>query len=866
MHPDVRFLEQIAPSLAPLFGWKATRIALLCRKGIPTPPGFVISHRVAKAVFRNALHPSEQPEVLVRGPRSMLSPERLESIALKVRRADLPHELVCAVRGACAAIPRGRAFGWAVRASPIEANARERLFSGMYRTLVDVQEEEALFDAIREVWASTFSSMLLLSFRALLNRGRFPKIGVAVLVQPMVRAEAFGVVFTANPLTWNGDEVMINALRKPSLEGETWNGYRINKDNHLGATSGFGVIGKDGHIVMRGEARDEGGGENEVLDKEMLRRLFFLARRIEAVQGEACDIEWAIEGNQIQVLDLRPVAMIPTNRISWMHHGWKTTTWKPQEGKILVELFPEGATPLTWSVLGRRMRQWVKQGFGGIDLFETWADGLYFNLSAFVDLISQHPFFTQEAMWELVGIPRGGRNLHLLRETLLEEKGSWLRLPLALLDAFRQLLELKPRLLRFERAFAKEQARLLALDWRLLSGIGLSQILADLERELDRVGRMLFEVEWHLCLFWFFVYKLLVFGVGSDEAAPMAQALLGGMGGLESAKPALELARIARVAKADWPSFKHFAEPAGSELDWKALPHGPTRALLERLLRLHGARGVRETEIEAPRWQEEPAVLIAVLKKLLVGEGLDLEAIGRKQRLLREHAERSLALRLPWGIRQFAKEALSWFRRLLRNRDRLYGQMVWVLGGFRRLALEVSRRMQILEPTAGQDAVFFLAVEELHAFLRGEIGGISDIVARRRFHRRIEASLHSRFGQLPGKFSLRGCPLVRGKAKGRVRVLTSLQSALSLEPGEVVVAPKIDVGWTPLFLLAAAIITECGGIFSPGAIVARELGVPFVSGIEGVTQRLRTGMVVMVDGESGAVHLLEDAESSFSHG
>jgi pyruvate,water dikinase len=88
----------------------------------------------------------------------------------------------------------------------------------------------------------------------------------------------------------------------------------------------------------------------------------------------------------------------------------------------------------------------------------------------------------------------------------------------------------------------------------------------------------------------------------------------------------------------------------------------------------------------------------------------------------------------------------------------------------------------------------------------------------------------------------------------RARVILSPLGA-RLEPGEILVAPSTDPGWTPLFLTAGGLVMEMGGMMSHGAVVAREYGIPAVVGVAGATERISTGQLVTVDGSAGAVSL-----------
>jgi pyruvate,water dikinase len=102
---------------------------------------------------------------------------------------------------------------------------------------------------------------------------------------------------------------------------------------------------------------------------------------------------------------------------------------------------------------------------------------------------------------------------------------------------------------------------------------------------------------------------------------------------------------------------------------------------------------------------------------------------------------------------------------------------------------------------------------------------------------------------------LQGMPVSAGVAGGPARVVLSTESAMEVElvPGEVLVAPFTDAPWTPLFVPAAAVVVETGGILSHAATVAREYGIPAVVAVKGATQLIKTGQHVTVNGMTGAV-------------
>jgi pyruvate,water dikinase len=186
----------------------------------------------------------------------------------------------------------------------------------------------------------------------------------------------------------------------------------------------------------------------------------------------------------------------------------------------------------------------------------------------------------------------------------------------------------------------------------------------------------------------------------------------------------------------------------------------------------------------------------------------------------------------------------------------------------------------------GLDAdIFFLSLDEIAAVLNGDQSPVSAIPARRATHARYSALppypavIRGRFDPVawaadPHRRSdlyddqpaareapassdtLTGYAGAAGLVEGTVRVLHSVDDGPTLQPGEILVAATTNIGWTPLFPRALAVVTDVGAPLSHAAIVARELGIPAVVGTGQATMRLRTGDRVRVNGGLGTVTLL----------
>ncbi|MEY4339065.1 MAG: hypothetical protein RLZ14_915, partial [Actinomycetota bacterium] len=103
--------------------------------------------------------------------------------------------------------------------------------------------------------------------------------------------------------------------------------------------------------------------------------------------------------------------------------------------------------------------------------------------------------------------------------------------------------------------------------------------------------------------------------------------------------------------------------------------------------------------------------------------------------------------------------------------------------------------------------------------------------------------------------SLVGMGVSAGTATGTARIILNTEAAFArdIEPGDVLVAPFTDTPWTPLFIPAAAVVVETGGMLSHAATVAREFGIPCVVLVDDATRIIREGDTVTVDGAAGTV-------------
>jgi pyruvate,water dikinase len=293
----------------------------------------------------------------------------------------------------------------------------------------------------------------------------------------------------------------------------------------------------------------------------------------------------------------------------------------------------------------------------------------------------------------------------------------------------------------------------------------------------------------------------------------------------------------------------------------------------------YGMRGVAEIDLGRPRWREDPTHILQVLQSYLQippDQAPDVQfkrgAAEAKRALGRLIAE----IRREPGVAIKARVATALARRMRTfagMRESPKFTIIRVFGLVRTSLLEAGRTFVAGGMLDRADDVFYLHRGELRALAAGEQRDWRGLVAarratyareqaRRQTPRLLlsdgEAFYEGMQGATDDGTGLIGSPVSPGVVEGVVHVVLDPRGA-HLAPGEILVCPATDPGWTPLFLAAGGLIMEIGGLMTHGSVVAREYGIPAVVGVHDATTRLQTGQRVRVDGSTGHIAILDAA-------
>ena len=303
-------------------------------------------------------------------------------------------------------------------------------------------------------------------------------------------------------------------------------------------------------------------------------------------------------------------------------------------------------------------------------------------------------------------------------------------------------------------------------------------------------------------------------------------------------------------------------------------------AAFSRFIERYGARATAEIDVSRKRWREDPRVILRTIAGNLAQEegGAHREhhnRMAQERQRVADTVEQRAGGGLLGGLRQrIVRRLLRVQRELLPLREHPKWFLVRLFDQLRSLGLEAEEHLLNHERLAAPGDVWFLTFDELIESVDDPTMPLKERVLQRR-----EAHKHHEKLYPPRVLSDEGdSPVVQhtdddapdgamvgsaasaGVVTGIARVIRDPTEEV-LHKGEILIAPFTDPGWTPLFVNAAGLVMEVGGMMTHGSVVAREYGIHAVVCVPGVTRTIQTGMRVRVDGTRGWVEILSAEEA-----
>ncbi|MEU5672771.1 PEP/pyruvate-binding domain-containing protein [Micromonospora sp. NPDC047753] len=732
----------------------------------------------------------------------------------------------------------------AVRSSATAEDLPDASFAGQQDTVLDVTGTDELIAAIEKCWASLHSDRATAYRDARGIESQTVRMGV--VVQRMVRPTVAGVLFTANPLTGRRDEMAVDAAAG------------------LGTTVVDGAAAVD-HYILDDVTRAEAG----CLTSPQLARLRATGERLQAHFGCPQDVEWAIDAEDVLwLLQSRPItSLFPA----------PPSSEKPLPRVYLefghVQGMLQPVTPMGMSTLRRQIAAMLAALGVRVEIVDI-GGRLYGDLT---DLARDRS--SRKRLVKLLAVDFGPRAQAVMQHVLADPRfaptnGGDRRGGASGAASLRTARRAVAGILR---ALARPEAA----RTRMFEAIEQLRVSSAAPADLRTTGdRLRFVQEQDAdaddtadAIMWPIVAGML--------AAALPTALLKGVAGPDEIHTVLggmphnvtiemDLA-LWRLAQGVGEHRRLLLDTPPVELAARHL-HGTLPDIgMAAFLDVYGHRGVAEVDLGVPRWAEDPTpVFAAVANYLRVTDPQQ----GPDQRFQRAASAAETAL----------EELVTRARRRRPVRGRLAGFLLRrarSLAGLREAGkfaglypLRETRRQLLLIGAdlhnhgllEQPDDIMFLTLDEVHTAVHQGVDLRGTVTARRAVHRRelrrrtVPVALLSDGTDvetvLPaastGDGTLAGVGASAGRVTGPARVVHDPGTA-HVEPGEVLVAATTDPGWTPLFLTAAALVTETGAIMAHGPTVAREYGIPAVICVPDATRTITTGQLVTVDGGAGTV-------------
>ncbi|MGS2618409.1 PEP/pyruvate-binding domain-containing protein [Micromonospora sp. LZ34] len=734
----------------------------------------------------------------------------------------------------------------AVRSSATAEDLPDASFAGQQDTLLGVTGLPEVLTAIRQCWDSLHHPRVVAYRDA--HQIDHESVRMAVVVQRMVEPAVAGVLFTANPLTGCRTEQVVEAA--PGL----------------GTAVVDGATAVDRYVLD--DAPPAAAGP---LTAAQLAELREVGRRLQAHFGTPQDVEWAYDRDGVLwLLQSRPITTL---------FPLPPDTGKPTPRVYLefghVQGMLQPATPMGMSTL-KALVAGMLAAFGLTVEITDIGGRLYGDLT---DLARDRA--ARKRLVKLMAVDFGPRAQAVMEHVLADPQfaplpGATRRAGSApsLRTGLRAVTGVTRSLARPDAARLRlfQEVERLRLGSAAPAGLRTAAERLEFVRAQDPSAGS-YDLVWPIVagMLAAALPPTLLAGVASRDEI---NTVLGGMPHNVTLDMDLALWRLTRHVGEHRDLLLTTPPPELAVRYARGeLPDIGLAAFLDR----YGHRAVAEVDLGVPRWDEDPTPVFAMIANYLRVTDPEQAPDARFARaavtaeaaladiVARARRRRPVRGRLAGFLLRRARSLAG-----LREAGKFAG--LYRLREMRRQLLLIGADLAEQDLLAQPDDIMFLTLDETHAAVHDGVDHRPTVAARRAVHRRelrrrtvpvavlsdgtdVEAVLPAT--PAPDG-ALRGVGAAAGRATGPARVVHDPATA-HVEPGEILVAPTTDPGWTPLFLTAAALVTETGAVMAHGPTVAREYGIPAVICVPDATRRIRTGQLVTVDAAAGTVTVEDPA-------
>ncbi|ERT13692.1 phosphoenolpyruvate synthase [Photorhabdus temperata] len=882
-------------------GGKAANLLWLTQNGFPVPDYWIISSEVLNSLLINDTFAINIVEQLAAVPHD-ISQEKLDAIAAPLRQwlqsIPLPAELEEELALLSENYPD--AF-FAVRSSAIGEDAANASFAGQMDSYLFQRGKSALADSLRAVMASAFNTRAL-QYR-LHKQLPMGNIRSAVIIQNMVAGEVSGVMFTAHPVTGSRQHCLISSAwgtGEGVVSGECdTDEFSVHLttpeiEHHITQKGTASVFNTRGGGTVTIPVEEEKQWEPTLPDREIY-ALRDIGKKIAAARGCPQDIEWTIQNHQIFILQTRPITRLP-------RQDDKSERHIIFDNSNIQESYCGITTPLTFSFARAGYATVYEQTIRALGCSDKQVNQHRSMLENMLGLIKGRIYYNINNWYKgLLLLPSFQTNKKDMERMMgledpvdfIEDKTPSLgdkikKLPkmgwalLRLLYAFRTMDQ---RVELFLDQFKQHAAAIKRTELHTCNSSQLIEKLKYLDEHLLQRWTTPILNDFYVMMFNGRVHRGLT-AAGIENSSALLGDLLSGDEDIESTQPTKVLLKMCQYARQN------------SEL-CTLLTHGDARTLLTQVRKLdasfhqqcidyiekYGDRTMGELKLETITLKQDPSFLFLIIKNYLAIDTLTPETLSSRERKLRTQAENTAfqQIRKQLGSRRMEafKKNLRKLRQAIRHRENMRFTRTRMFGLYRDIFIQLGQAYALEGLLAEPRDIFYLTLEEIYSSYEGTAvqTQLKPLVAIRQqeyasyetedepaHHFFIRGSLYQQQDysypyqeqQAPTDSGmLQGIGCYPGVVETTIRLIKNPQDEMSLA-GQILCTVRTDPGWAPLFPTAGGLLIERGSTLSHSAVVARELGIPAIVGIPAITQILKDGDRVRMDGATGSVIRLHD--------
>jgi len=861
-HPDVRVL-----------GGKGARLAEMMNAGLSVPPGFCITVHALREHLRDS---------------GVTGGDDFAVVRAQLAATPLPAELARDIVSAYERIGRPRV---AVRSSSIAEDSAAQSFAGQHDTILDVHGDEALLAAVKQCWASLWSERVR-------SYGRAGEPAMAVVVQMMVDADCAGVMFTVDPIEGR-DRIVIEACLGL---GEGLVSARVPSDSFALDPKTLQFIDRQIRYKLTRCATVEPGvvatvtvpsdkREAPALTDDQARDLARLGLQLKEMYGANQDVEWAIRNNALYLLQTRPVTTAVARPkltpyfIDQPAEIVDHTLWTRMD---TGELFTGIMSPLGFSLVKHYLYHAHDDSGRAVGLLDRGnvepsmgflGGHLYMNVSYTAYHLEQLPptrdpsVFTNRFTSEEVDLsayenpfghyPGGLR--------YAATTANWIGY------TAKELATMKKRCERMERSRFEQFDRFSTIR---LPALSRTQLAGELEQALSYFHDM------HVGYLPFYMNAFGAFGVMTklcgkwleDRGSNLQNRLKANVSNLRTVESAREVWRLAHKARESKQLTDLITKmPLDEVVDALKADDDGRRywvKAIEPFMRTNGVRGRQEMELTNPRWIDDPTYVFQMVRKY-IAEDFSIDDALDRGRQVRSGETIEILEGLPIWKRELLKVLIGQYSSCSEMRETARMAFITSIWLVRKIVYELARRLVAYGVLRSIDETAYLDMESIRTYLAGTTSLEQSFSRSKLNEARRLYQYHLRLPEPPLSFvgeykpapkveipttgdAIHGLGTSPGKVIGRARMIHDLaRQANEFKAGEVLVTSWTDASWTPLFAIASAVVTDVGSVLSHSSIVAREFNIPSVVNTKRATQTVKTGDLLVVDGDAGTIHIKE---------